>query len=95
MNINLGQRADPDETLQDRLEEHRVVMVGADIDIIGPAVLIPVPGADYPGAYQVWWPARTDDIEGWSSLAAWVWINPDGEAQWELKLPEAFEMRNE
>ncbi len=89
MNINLGYISPP-ESAQDRIREHGMVMKSAGFKIIGAAVLVPEPGEDYPAAYQVWWPAVTED----DADDQWVYIDPEGRPIWHEHLPGAFEMRD-
>lgn len=92
MNINLANNYPIDadgapDSFQSQIEEHQDIMKGADFNIIGPAVLIPDPDPNYPGAYQVWNPIRDED-----NRPMWVWINPDGVALESDALPLAGDM---
>lgn len=91
MNINLATNYPVDangepETFQSQLEEHQDIMQSAEFDIVGPAVLIPDPDPNYPGAYQVWNPF----FDGERHM--WVWINTEGVAVETDFLPLAEDM---
>lgn len=90
MNINLGQWGSLDSqayTIQHDLEEHQGIMRLAGFTLIGPAVLLPEPGPDYPGSYQVWNPCINEDGD-----FGWVYIDPKGVALNKPVLPTAAEM---
>lgn len=76
MNVSLARTSGGwhDESIQSEIEEHQQIMRDAGTNIVGPAILVPEPGADYPGSYQVWSPCLVGDIQ------MWVYIDPEGTA---------------
>ena len=94
MNVNLGTNYPVDEdgepvSFQSDIAEHQEIMKSAGFGIVGPAILIPEPGTDYPGSYQVWNPFVGDD-----NTYGWVYITPDGVATVMDYLPRAEDMEN-
>lgn len=94
MNINLANNYPiavdgTPESFHDQIAEHQDILQSAHFNIVGPAVLIPDPDPNYPGAYQVWSPFVDGD-----DRALWVWIDPEGNAVYTDFLPLAEDMES-
>lgn len=89
MNISLSQYLE-DESPQEQITEHQDILRNAGYPPVGPAVLIPEPGPDYPGSYQVWSPV----IHPVDNVPCWVYINPEGVMVEVDFLPEAGDMED-
>lgn len=91
MNINLGQWGHLESqafTMQSDMEEHQEILRHAGYTVVGPPVLVPEPGPDYPGSYQVWSPVLNEKDGHYD----WVYIDPDGVALNREFLPLAEDM---
>lgn len=83
MNISLtngsgNHPTEPDDcNLQQDLDEHQdILQMQADIEILGPPILVPE-GNGYPGSYQVWSPVRYND-----SYDLWAYVDSEGTIQY-------------
>lgn len=93
MNINLGGNYPASEghveSFQSEIEEHQEILRNAGVAVYGKPVLVPEPGAEYPGSYQVWSPCLMPTSP---FMPGWVYIDPDGVAIYTDGLPSAQSM---
>lgn len=94
MNISLTNGSgmhptEPDDCdLLGDVEEHQEILRGVDdIQVVGPAVLVPE-GPGYPGSYQVWSPVRYKE-----SFDFWAYVDTEGTIQYRENLHTVDEMR--
>ena len=87
MNVSLGTTVEHEnfggtmESIQDEIEEHQEILASLpEIDILGPAVLIPE-GKGYPGSYQVWSPVHYHDGSN-LGIQLWAYVDTEGTVQY-------------